>query len=429
MTLREKLLARINELTARAESPDLSADNLRAILAEIKEKREMIDQLDSEARSAQISDFTEQPPVDAVRHNDQVVASFRSATANQQKQENTGENPLASEEYRKEFMRFVQRNIPISGEMRSKINAYYNSLQPEQRAGLSISTDTTAAAIPIVLMQEIINTSKVRYGNIYAKVKKMAIPAGVGFAVGDLAAEFKWINESTVSPDQKTDDLARISFSYHEAECRIARSYLSTLLTLSDFESKLVEVIAVAYAKAMDLAIVRGTGNGTPMGIINDPRITKVVTMTEAQINNWQYWKKNVFAEIAPAYADGEFIIPKATINAYLETMADANNRPVYRETTGLVVGSSDDRYPRAEFFGHETAVTEATVLPAFQTANSGDVVAIFWQPWEYAINEPLGFTLKRYDNENTNQIVDKALFVADGKVLNPKGFILIKKA
>lgn len=417
--LTEKLKARLNALEAKAQETE-DINELRSIYAQIKDIKSDFADLD-ESRS-------EQPPADAVRHNAEVVASYRSATA-KKKQENTGENPLASEEYRKEFMRFVQRNIPISGEMRSKINAYYNSLQPEQRAGLSISTDTTAAAIPIVLMQEIINTAKVRYGNIYAKVRKMAIPAGVGFAVGDLAAEFKWINESTVSPTQKTDDLARISFSYHEAECRIARSYLSTLLTLSDFESKLVEVIAVAYAKAMDLAIVRGAGNGSPLGIINDPRVTKVVTMTEAQINNWQYWKKNVFAEIPPAYADGEFIIPKATINAYLETMADSNNRPIYRETTGLVVGSSDDRYPRAEFFGHETAVTEATVLPAFQTANSGDVVAIFWQPWEYAINEPLGFNLKRYDNENTNQIVDKALFVADGKVLNPKGFILIKKA
>ena len=48
--------------------------------------------------------------------------------------------------------------------------------------------------------------------------------------------------------------------------------------------------------------------------------------------------------------------------------------------------------------------------------------------PLEYAINENFGFTMRRYFDEETNEWVDKALVVVDGKVLNPTGFYKIVK-
>lgn len=421
---REKILTKINELVERSLAPDCTVKELCSIKESIKEYKDMLESADVEAREAE----AQTPPATAVRHNADVVASFTSATA--KKEEKREENPLESMEYRQAFRNFVQRGVKIPTELRQRIADYRASLPEELRAGVAITTNDTEAAIPLVLMREIINTRRIRYGNLYAKTRKMSVAAGINFAVGDLAAEFHWVDDDTVSPTQKTDKLAKISFSYFGAECRIARSYLSAMLTLTDFEAKLTEVISTAYLKAMDIAIVRGTGSGMPLGIINDSRITKVVTMTAAQINNWTEWKKKFFgAEVALGYDGGEFIFQKATVNAYLETMHDANNNPIYRAATGLEVGSGDAENPSGVFYGHDLSMVENTVLPSFESAESGDVIGIFWQPEEYAINEPLGFSLRRYNNEETNQIVDKAFFVADGKVLNPEGFVLIKKA
>jgi hypothetical protein len=36
--------------------------------------------------------------------------------------------------------------------------------------------------------------------------------------------------------------------------------------------------------------------------------------------------------------------------------------------------------------------------------------------------------TMYRYIDHNTNQYVDKALLIADGKVLDPNAFIIVKK-
>ena len=223
--------------------------------------------------------------------------------------------------------------------------------------------------------------------------------------------------------------LGKVSFGYHTAEIRIAQSFLSSILTVTDFETKITEVIALAYLKAMDIAIVKGTGDGMPLGIVNDTRVTNVVTMTAAQFNNWAYWQKNFFAKRPLGYRAGNFIMSVGTADGYLRTMADANNRPLFYEATGLVVNDGDAVNPNGRFYGHEIDLVEPDVVADFDTANSGDVVGIFWQPEEYGVNENFGFAMRRYFDEETNEWVNKALTVVDGKVLNPEGFVLIKKA
>lgn len=310
-------------------------------------------------------------------------------------------------------MNYVQKGTPIPSEF---------------RAGDAISTNDTGAAIPLTIMNEVINTVRVRYGNLYSKVRKMNVPGGVEIPTGALRAQFKWINESTVSPRQKLDKLGKISFSYHTAEIRIAQTFLSNILTLSAFEAELVNVIAIAYLEAMDYGIVNGSGDGSMTGILNDERVVNTITMTAADINNWTKWRKNFFAKIPLGYRAGEFIFAASTVDAYLETMADANNNPIFRQATGLEVNDGDSRNPNGRFFGREVALVEPDIIQDFDAAEAGDVIGVFWQPWEYAINENFGFSMMRYFDQETNEWVDKALTVVDGKALNPTGFYKIVK-
>jgi HK97 family phage major capsid protein len=281
-------------------------------------------------------------------------------------------------------------------------------------------------------MREVINTVRVRYGNLYAKVRKTNIKGGVDYPVGALEADFKWITEETVSPRQKTDKLGTVSFKYNTAEIRIAQTFLANLLTLESFEAEITKVIAIAYVKAMDFGIVNGSGNGQMLGILNDESVTNLaghtIQMSAADINDWKAWRKNFFAKIPLGYRSGEFIFPLSTVDAYLETMSDANGNPVFRQATGLEVNDGDAMDPNGRFFGRRISLVEPDIIPDFDTASVGDVVGIFWNPEDYAINENFGFTMRRYFDEETNEWVDKALVVVDGKVLNPNSFYLITK-
>ena len=190
----------------------------------------------------------------------------------------------------------------------------------------------------------------------------------------------------------------------------------------------IAEVIAIAYLEAMDYGIVNGSGNCSMLGILSDPRVTHTITMTAAQINDWTKWRKNFFAQLPLGYRSGEFIFPSATVDSYLETMADANNNPIFRQATGLEVGDGDARYPTGRFFGRDISLVEPDIIADFDSAAQGDVIGIYWQPEEYAINENFGFTMRRYFDEETNEWVDKALVVVDGKILNPTGYYKIIK-
>ena len=168
-----------------------------------------------------------------------------------------------------------------------------------------------------------------------------------------------------------------------------------------------------------------------PLGILNDPRVAatgNVVEMTAADMSNWTAWRKKFFAKLPLGYRAGEFIFPLSTVETYLETMADANNNPIFRQATGLEVNDGDMRDPNGRFFGRRISLVEPDIIDDFDAASSGDVIGVFWQPEEYAINENFGFTMRRYFDEETNEWVDKALVVVDGKVLNPQGYYLIKK-
>lgn len=394
----------VRSLTAEAEQLQEEVREAQAQLDAIEAEEQRAAQQEAETRSA--------VPANAQLVNGAVRASFGQVTPAEQTRENV--NPLESLEYRQAFMNYVQNGTPIV------------------RAGDTISTTDTAPAIPLTIMNQVINTVRLRYGNLYNRVRHLNVQGGIQFPIGALRASFKWINESTVSPRQKFDPLAKVMFSYHVAEIRIAQTFLASIVTLEAFEAKIAEVIAIAYLEAMDQAIVNGTGEGMPLGILNDPRVTSqsanVIEMTAADMNNWSAWRKKFFAKLPLGYREGEFIFPLSTVETYLETMADSNNNPIFRQATGLEVNDGDSRNPNGRFFGREISLVEPDILPDFDSASAGDVVGIFWQPQEYALNENFGFTMRRWFDEEANEWVDKALVVVDGKVLNPVGYYLIKK-
>ena len=309
-----KLMSKRDALTARALASQ-DANEVRSINEQLAEVNDEINDVNEElAEIAEEEKRAAAPaavPVNAQLVNGEVRATFTQQADPTQGKKDVSVNPYETEEYRRAFMNYVQRGAAIPQNLINDVNAYRESLPLDMRAGVPITTADTGAAIPLTIMRDVINTVRKRYGNLYSKVRKMSIPGGVEFPIGALQASFKWINESTVSPRQKLAPLGKVQFSYHTGEIRIAQSFLSQLLTIEAFETKIVEVIAVAYMKAMDDGIVNGSGNGQMLGILNDARVaatSQAITLTAAEISNWTAWRKKFFAKLPLGYRDGEFI-------------------------------------------------------------------------------------------------------------------------
>lgn len=414
----QRLQKRRQDLVQRAQASQDAAE-VRSINAQIQEInedlddiREELDAIEAEERAAQPAQAGDPVPANAPEMNDNVRGAFQVGSQGT-RTEDRSENVLESMEYRNAFRNYVVSGTPIPAEL---------------RAGDAISTADTGVMIPMTIMNEVINTVRNRYGNLYSKVRKISVQGGVEYPIGALRAKFRWINESTVSPRQKLDKLGKVSFGYNTAEIRISQTFLSRIVTLSAFEAEISRIIAIAYLEAMDYGIVNGSGDASMLGILNDPRVTKTVTMTAADMSNWTKWRKNFFSQLPLGYRSGEFIFPVSTVDSYLETMADSNNNPIFKQAADLSVNDGDSRNPNGRFFGREISLVEEDIIQDFDTAQAGDVIGVYWQPEEYAINENFGFTMRRYFDEETNEWVDKALVVVDGKVLNPTGYVKLIK-
>lgn len=427
----EKRLARLQakkqSLTERAmSSQDVNEvrsinNELEDVNAEIAETQEELDAIAEEERQAELEAekrAANPVPADAKLVNGEikgkVVGAFKAPEARD------NEDIFASMEYRKAFMKYAQTGTPIPAQF-------------TQRDGSPANTDTLGATIPTTVLDEFINLIRVRYGNLYSKVRKLNIKYAVKVPIAELQATFKWITEDTVAPREDGGQIKDfVEFSYNMAEIRVSQSLLSSIVTIDLFEREIVRIMLIAYMKAMDTGIVKGTGNGQMLGILNDPRVMNqaghIIELSASDINNWTAWRKQFFAKLPLGYRAGEFIFPIATVDAYLETMADANNNPIFRQATGLEVNDGDAVNPNGRFFGREISLVEPDIITDFDSASSGDVIGIFWQPDEYAINTNMAFGMRRWFDEDRNEWVNKMLTVVDGKVLNPRGFYVFKK-
>ena len=191
------------------------------------------------------------------------------------------------------------------------------------------------------------------------------------------------------------------------------------------FENEFTRLIVEAMIKALEKAIISGTGSGQPLGITQDTRVPaeNIITLSSTDFGKWEAWKKKVFAKIPLAYrAGGAFIMAAGTFEGYIDGMTDANGQPIGRTNYGITSG------PQERFGGRDVILVEDDVIAPYESANTDDVVAVFCKLSDYCINSNMQMIMYRWIDHDNNQKVNKALLVADGKILDPNGVIIIKK-
>lgn len=312
-------------------------------------------------------------------------------------------------EYRKAFMEYCRSGKEIPVEYR--IDAY-------------TSVAEAAAVIPTTIMNEIIKEMK-QYGQLYNRVRKTNIAGGVRVPILSLKPTASRITEAAPSDRKKLTANTYVSFSYLGLECKIATSLLASVVTLAMFEMQIVPLITEAMVKQMEIEIIKGNGTTEMMGVTVDTRVVagQSITLSSSEINDWSAWKKKVFAKIPLAYrAGGLFIMGAGTFDGYIDGMVDANGQPIARVTYGITEGTN------YRFGGKEVIEVEEDVVESYDSASAGEVVAVFMNPGDYCINSNMQMAMYRWLDHDTNQWVDKAILINDGKLLDAAGILLIKK-
>lgn len=402
------------------------ADELRKLIKEattadeVRRLGEELNVVEQEVRDAQkqLQDYEARNVQTGTGFDPAAATGLSRVDGTQMNQQRKDEKDCyATMEYRMAFKKYVQTGTPIPAELRAGGDS-----------GTTIAADI-GMIVPTTIMNEFIKDVSKVYGQVYAKVRKLNVKGGVEFPISKLSANFKWITETAPSGKQKAGDIKeKVSFSYHIGEIRVAETLLAQVVSLDLFESEITRIMVEAYVKAMDTAIISGTGSGQPLGITKDPRVTgntgNIIEFEADEIGDWTAWRKKLFAKVPLSKrGSGEFLFPASTVESNLLTMKDANGRPLFREATEGRVGNT-----AGTFFGREVTLVEPDIVKDYDTAATGDIIGIFWVPTDYAINTNLQFGMKRYFDEDTNEWINKGLTIVDGKILDVSGCYLLKK-
>ena len=336
------------------------------------------------------------------------------------------EDVRSSMEYRKAFMEFVQTGKQSDILMRASVE--------------SVTADL-GILLPNTIIQRIMLDVEKVYGQIYGKVRKTNVKGGVQYPIGqftDLKVFWDGTDgtdtEHGVSENQKTGEITgHITFTYHIGEIRIAQSLLQSILTVQAFEDEVVKTFLTAYVRTMDELILVGDGVHAPEGILTElnkanSRIAAdhVITINSEEMRDWKTFQKKLFAKIPLSMRKlrPEFLMTAETFESNIMTLVDDNNNPIAKEATGATVADTS-----GTFKSRPVTFVEEGGIKTFDSAQKGDVIAIYWVPQEaYLINFNQQFSYRKWFDEDKNQYITKGLMVCDGKVLDPKYIWIVKK-
>lgn len=403
--------------------------NKKELLAQLTEKRKtLVSQIDgAETRDAldkleldlrkvdlQIADLNAQIAVEENSNPTNNPATRNASGANPEGQlnplgtygagtasggvDNRGvEDMFSTMEYRNAFKDFIVKGTPIPDKFIQK------------RTNELTTVADIGAVIPTTILNQVIEDMTVE-GKILSRITQTAFQGGIAIPISEVNPTATWLeSEAVVSAEQKAKMDAKLTFSYHVLEAKIAIGLLSATVSLSIFEATVIKQLKKAMTKALETAIVSGTGSGQPLGFTKHSLLPsgQIVTMDANSIGKVVTWA-GVEAKIPEAAEDSViYIMNKATWEKYLNGMVD---------TTGQKIGLGKINEKGQKILnGREVLTTDK--LPSFDTASSGDVFGAVVDLSQYMLNSNLAMYYKKYFNEDTNKWIHKALMIADGKM------------
>lgn len=414
MTLKEYLEEQKKKKEERAKElrnlirNSQSAEEVRSLGAERENTESELEEIRNQLRNLE----TGEPVVETQGEGRGTLNPIASYGMQQRgAQQRQGSDPHDTPEYRTAFMEYVCRNTPIPEEL---------------RANSATTTADAKAVIPTTILQEIIQEMST-YGNLWEKVRRLNVTGGIAIPISDLKPTAKWITADTgksESDDQKLSAKTSVTFNYYGVECKIAQSLLVNVTTFDMFQQLFVPMATEAIVKALELAIMNGSGEGEPLGIIKDARVPNknVIELTEDEIKQWTVWKKKVFGKMKKAYRAGDFIMNQATFDGYIDGMVDNNGQPIGRINYGIDGGET------YRFGGKAVETVEDDILAAYDDAANGDVIAVFTNLKDYAVNTNLSMGVNKWTDYDTNTVKNQAIMIVDGKLIDPYGTLIIKK-
>ena len=381
-----------NELLAKAQACIDSGDikGFHAIHAEI----EKLDNDYSEQAKAQAN-------LDALNKNGStLMADF---TGNGTVQFSADEEDLYdSIGYRKAFMNYVLTGKKSADMLNGNANT---------------KTTDVGSVIPTVVLNRIIEKIEAE-SVLLPLVTRTNYKGGLTIPTSSVKPVASWVNEGAGSDRQKKTT-SYISFAYHKLRCAISVSLEVDTMALSAFENAFVNQVSEAMVKKLEEAVIKGSGSGQPKGILDETPVSGQAISIAANTGLSYGLLCEMEAALPSQYETGTvWVMSKKTFMAFYG-LVDTTKQPIARINYGI--GGKPERY----LLGREVLISD-NVANYVASPESNTIVAFMFRPSDYILNTNLEMTVKQFEDNDTDDIVRKAVMLVDGKVVDKNSLVTL---
>lgn len=318
-------------------------------------------------------------------------------------------NPAATDlydtvEYRRGFMNYV-----MTGNTDSRL---FNEDQVSK-------TTENGVMIPTTVLNRIIEKME-STGMILAEITRTAYKGGLTIPTSSAKPVATWVAEGAGSDKQKKTT-GSLTFAYHKLRCAVAVTLEMDTMALSAFETMLVNNVSEAMVKALEQAIISGSGTGQPKGVLKETAPDGQNIDLAAEDDPDYALLVEAEAALPQAYeANAKWYMTKTTFMKFVG-MTDQNGQPIARVNYGI------NGKPERFLLGRPVICNDyMTSLGA--TITEDTVVAFIFNMKDYVLNTNLNMTVKTYEDNNTDDKVTKAIMLADGKVVDKNSLVTVTK-
>lgn len=324
------------------------------------------------------------------------------------------ETVIDSPEYRSAFFKNM-----LGREMTSEERSAWNEgvKYAEKRAdAFTASTDTGLAVIPTQTLNEIVKRART-IGGLMGEARHFAVPANIAIPIGTVNSKASWHTEgASVDTDEVVP--TAVTFGGYEIIKIFSLSAKVRKMSISAFESYLVEELTNCVMETIADALVNGTGSGQGTGLESITWVTSGdgQNCVESAYTRYRYSQIiDTIALLKRGYAQGaKWAMNNATLYRDIYGMTDSNGRPIFiadpkNESVGRILG-------------HEVIVDD-------NIADSDIYFGDFKKYLGYNMPEGIAIEVSTQSSFKKGLIDYRALAIADTKPILAEAFVKLTKA
>jgi len=323
-----------------------------------------------------------------------------------------GADVLETAEYRSAFFKGLLGQELTSVE---KTAMEVATKEAEKRADAFNTSTDAVAVLPTTTLNEVVKKART-IGGLLAECRAFALPTKIAIPVGTPSTKANWHTEGA-NVDSEKATVATVTFDGYEIIKIFSMSAKTKRMSITAFESYLVDELTACVMECIADALVNGTGSGQGTGLLTGitwSTDTNEVTIAKSSTIAYKDVVKAV-AMLKRGYAEGaKWVMNNATLYNNFYGMVDANGRPIFiadpkSESIGKILGFEvviDDNLP-----------TDTAILGNFAKY--------------LGYNMPEGIVIETSRESSFKKgLVDyRAMAIADCKPIVTEAFVKIDKA